>query len=440
MRTMKSDWRMSEVSTYRIDQHDSAVRSHIYRLLIALFVLLILFLSFMPIRNTLKGRPKDYDTWYNVGQAVLRGGDIYHKGPDGSFEFMYPPTAAVLLAPASALGQDPLIVVLDFINVAAWVASVLMGAYLITGQALRQHPLLYLVPTVCTAPYVWDIYLLGQVNLLLLALLLGAFVFLRLKRECGAGALIALAAGIKAFPILSIAYLVYRRHWNAALFTIVFLVVFLVLLRAPFRGFQRNLQDIKTWNQGRALHYDENSIAQRPGRGYSWRNHSLLAVANRLLRPVAALEEPDKSHYVNFANLSFNNINLIVAVVGLGLCFFDATSMPRYAQRNGESDSIELAMLLLMILMFSPLSFTYFYVWLLYPLMVALHIVLSTPRASRGRMLSLAWFVAALALLSPNLTWFSRTQAMGAHLWTCPALLFGFGWKLRQLKTTSVPL
>ncbi len=267
-------------------QSDSAARSRTYGVFIGLFVLLSLFFSFVPVHNSLKNRTKDYDLWYNVGKIVLRGGDIYQKGADGYFQFMYPPTAAVLLAPVSALGQNPLIVVLDVINVVAWMGSVLMGVYLITGRAVRQHPLLYLVPTVCTAPYVWDIYLLGQVNLLLLALMLGAFVCLRLRREWGAGALIALAVGLKAFPILSIAYLVYRRHWTAVLSTIVFLVAFLVLLPAPFRGFQRNLQDLKTWTQGMAFHYDGNSIAQRPRRGYSSKNHSLLAVANRLLRPV----------------------------------------------------------------------------------------------------------------------------------------------------------
>ncbi len=413
---------------------DSAARSRTYWVFIGLFILLSLFFSFVPIRNTLNNRLKDYDHWYSVGEIVLRGGDIYQKGADGLFQFMYPPTAAVLLAPVSALGRYPLIVVLDFINTAAWVGSVLMGIYLITGRALRQHPLLYLVPTVCTAPYVWDIYLLGQVNLLLLALMLGAFICLRHKREWGAGALIALAVGIKAFPLLSIAYLVYRRHWNATLSTIVFLVAFLVVLPTPFRGFQRNLQDLKTWSQGMALHYDEHSIAQRPARAYTWKNQSLLAVANRLLRPVAALDKRNKSPYVNFANLSFNRINLIVVIVGLGLCLFYVTSMPGYAQRTGESDSIEFAMLLLMILMFSPLSFTYFYVWLLYPLMVALHIVLSTSWPSRERTLRSAWFAAALVLLSLNLPWFNRAQALGAQLWMCLMLLFGLGWRLRQLK------
>src|SRR6185436_2825691 len=116
-------------------------------------------------------------------QVVLQGGDIYDKGGGKAFLFMYPPTAAVLLAPVSALGQIPLIVFLGLVNSAAWVASVLLSVYLATGKMFRQHPLLYLVPVACTAGYVWNIYLLGQVNLLLLACLLGAFACLRQRRD-----------------------------------------------------------------------------------------------------------------------------------------------------------------------------------------------------------------------------------------------------------------
>jgi hypothetical protein len=49
--------------------------------------------------------------------------------------------------------------------------------------------------------YVWSSYHLGQPNLVLLALMLGAFVALRAKREVLAGGLIAVAAAIKAFPV-----------------------------------------------------------------------------------------------------------------------------------------------------------------------------------------------------------------------------------------------
>jgi Glycosyltransferase family 87 len=128
---------------------------------------------------------------------------------------------------------------------------------------------------------------IGQPNLLLLALMLTAFVCLRSGKEWTAGALVALASAIKAFPLLAIGYLAYRRHWKATVSTLVFLILLLIVVPSPSRGIRRNLEDLQTWTQG-MLRYDAQSISQRPQRGFSYANQSLVAVAHRLLRPVNA--------------------------------------------------------------------------------------------------------------------------------------------------------
>jgi len=411
-----------------------------YKLLIIIFAVAIVGFSVLPVCNYFRSHThdhtKDYGRYYQIGQTALHHGDIYIKGGDEMFQFMYPPPAAVCFAFLSALGLLPFIGTLVLVNSAAWVSSVFLSVYLTTGKALRQHSLLYLIPTACCAPYIWDIYLLGQPNLLLLACMLGAFTCLQLKKEWCAGALIAAAVSIKAFPILSIAYLVYRRHWKATLFTLAFMFFFLVLLPAPLRGFQRNLQDLKTWSEGMVFHYDANSIAQRPSRGYSWENQSLIAVANRLLRPVDAFRDKNKPRYVNLVNLEFKYVNSIIVIIGLGFCLFYIISMPRYTRRTMLSNSIEYAMLLLLILLFTPLSFTYFYVWLLYPLMVVLNILLTTPFPSREWNKTLTWFMVCLLLLCFTLPvpGFNRLGALGNTFWACVLLLVGLGWKLRKLK------
>ncbi|MDE1890687.1 MAG: DUF2029 domain-containing protein [Planctomycetota bacterium] len=406
-----------------------------YKLLIILFSFTIVGFSLLPVCNYFRNHTKDYGKYYQIGQITLHGGDIYFKNKGETFQFMYPPTAAVLLAPLSALGLLPLIVILGFTNSASWIVSVFLSVYLTTGKTLQQHPLLYLVPTVCCMPYVWNTYLLGQPHLLLLVCMLGAFVSLRMKNEWCAGMLIAFAAAIKAFLILAIVYLVYRRHWKATLSTLAFLFFFLVLLPVPLRGFQRNWQDIRTWTNGMALHYEADSIAQRPSRGYSWKNQSLIAVTKRLLRPVRAFQSKSKSYYVNFVTLKFKYVNVIIVIIGF--CLFYVTSMPHYAQRTAHTDLIEYAMLLILILIFTPLSFTYFYIWLLYPLTVAFNILLTARNPSTGRNAILIWFSVCLILLGfmfpvPGFDWF---EAIGNTFWACVLLLGGLGWKLRRLST-----
>src|SRR4029453_5148215 len=133
--------------------------------------------------------------------------------------------------------------------------------------------------------YIWSSYHLGQPNLVLLALRVGAFVPLRAKREIVAGGLIAFAAAINAFPVLAIVYLVYRRYWKAAASLVAIIAFLLLILPVPFGGFERAWRALEKWSAG-MLKYSEVTVVQRPMRSYTWKNQSLVGVTNRLLRHV----------------------------------------------------------------------------------------------------------------------------------------------------------
>src|SRR6267154_5356910 len=146
---------------------------------------------------------------------MLAGQEIFFVR-SGKYDFMYPLPCALFLGGASLLGQGGLIFLLVAINSVAWFYSAKLSAILATGHQCATNLWLYVVPSLLVIVYIWSTYHLGQPNLVLLALMLGAFVALRAKRELIAGALIAVAAAIKAFPIIAIVYLVYRRYWTAA--------------------------------------------------------------------------------------------------------------------------------------------------------------------------------------------------------------------------------
>ena len=109
-----------------------------------------------------------------------------------------------------------------------------------------------------------------------------------------------------------------------------------------------------------------------PAGDYTWENQSLIGVNNRLLRHVnadAASAEPQPV-YVNFADLSFRIVNTIIISVALALGLLFVTLMPQRGMRTSDIDSIEFALLLLLMLMVTPLSFGYFYSWLMLPFAV----------------------------------------------------------------------
>ena len=352
-----------------------------------LFIVTAITFTLLPfVRFLHSGTDMDYRTWFQAGQTVLQGGEIYPHAQ--IFPFMYPPTCALLLALPAFFGKAAMILILSSLNTVAWILCIRFSSALMSEQRAQNTPIV--VATFIVMPFVWSSYHLGQPSLVLLALMLGAFLSLRHGRETLAGALVALAVAIKAFPLLAIFYFIYRRYWMAAISLVIALVILLFLLPIPFRGWHQSLNDARDWQRG-MLHYEQGGIAQRPARGYTWKNQSIFGLANRLLRRVSVDEEPDPLAYANLADLDFRTVNIVImgSALLLGLSF--VVAMPR--QRAPEGDAREFAALLSLILIFTPLAFGYLFVWLMFPLALLTKRSLEVPA-------SLIWLLIALALLT----------------------------------------
>jgi hypothetical protein len=400
------------------------------RLLLLVFIITAVVFSALPFLRFLRGGTTfDYKLWYQTGQHVLAAHEIYFFR-SGKYDFMYPPPCAVFLAAASLLGQGGLILLLVMINSVAWFCSARLSAFLAGCENGARNVWLCLVPSLVVIVYIWSSYHLGQPNLVLLALMVGAFVALRAKREILAGGLIAVAAAIKAFPLLAIVYLLYRRYWTAAASLVATLLFLLLILPAPFRGYERAWRDLEKWSAG-MLKYSETSVGQRPMRSYTWKNQSLVGVSNRLLRHVDAdaASAPHQPVYVNVVDLQFPVVNAIVITVAVLLGVGLIAVMPHCAMRTAESDAIEFALLLLLILMITPLSFGYFYSWLMLPLAVITQRVL----AGKGSAI-LWWSLPALALLALGLPFLRRAQLYGNTFFATLLLFIGLSIELVRCK------
>ena len=405
-------------------------RSRAASSLVLLFVVTAAVFSVLPILRYLRGHTIfDYELWYATGKHVLAGDEIYFFRA-GKYDFMYPPACALFLAGASVLGQGGLIFLLVAINSAAWFFSAKLSAVLARADRSATNPWLCLIPSLLIIVYIWSSYHLGQPNLVLLALMVGAFVALRAECEIVGGGLIAVAAAIKAFPVLGIIYLVYRRYWKAAISLVATLVFLLLILPAPFRGFERAWHDLEKWSAG-MLKYSEVTVGQRPMRSYTWKNQSLIGVSNRLLRRVDAdaASAPHKPVYVNLADLGFPVVNAIIISAALALGIVFIAVMPDRDMRTAESDAIEFALLLLLMLMLTPLSFGYFYSWLMLPFAVITQRVL----IEKGSAV-LWWTVPALALLALGLAFPRGAQLYGNTFFATLLLFIGLSIELLRCR------
>jgi alpha-1,2-mannosyltransferase len=481
----------------------------------------MLVFSAFPIANLALGyATKDYGLWYQVGLAVRMGLDVYPRPETGRlFPFMYPPSAAAMLAWVSMLGRTGSLLALVLVNSAAWLASIALSVWLAVKPGERRHPLVVILPSLAIIVLVHNIYLLGQPNLLLLALLLGAFACLQRGHQIGAGALVATAAAIKAFPIMALGYLIYRRMWAASAATVAVLAAWLLIAPLPFRTPVQAVDDVVVWSKGMLFTYNSYGIAQRPFRSYSYKNQSIMALSHRLLRDVPADGEailsrrakeaygsarpikgiapidpstdlltflkphaqtsPDSTQTknaqaghlpaigahiedggtttanadrfprwddalqgalpalrnawrVNLLDLSFRSVTAVTLAAIVGLCLFVVAMLPRSSRRTRQTDAIEYAIVILLTVMFSPLSFNYAYVWLIYPMTIGLHLVISEPSVAPAHRIKIAWIAAvflipALAIPVPLLA-----QAYGNLFVPALLLLFGLGAMLHK--------
>ncbi|MDQ6940346.1 MAG: hypothetical protein M3119_09350, partial [Verrucomicrobiota bacterium] len=109
--------------------------------------------------------------------------------------------------------------------------------------------------------------------------------------------------------------------------------------------------------------------------------------------------------------------------------------MPRRRRRTEETDAIEFALLILLLLLFTPLAFGYLFVMLLFPFTVILQRLLSEP--SRA-----LWICSALALflLTLSVPFQVTAQSYGNYFFATLLLFLGLAaelWKLKRAGLTS---
>jgi glycosyl transferase family 87 len=377
------------------------------------------------------GKTKDYPLWFWAGQQVLQGGDLYPHDSHTTFAFLYPPAAAILLAIPAWFGKIPLYLALSLLNaVAWWMTAQLSNA--MTGDGKAAGPWLAALPSIAMISFTFDMFDLGQPNLVLLAMMLWGFWLLQHDRPWSSGSLFALATAVKVFPVAVLPYLVWRRQWASVASMVVFLAVFLIAIPTPIRGFQHNVSELKTWYQGMVGSSSEAGFGQREDQNWSWMNQSLISLTHRLTRPVDYNQDNPNSApaYMNLLNLDFKTANWVVlgisALIGLGFI----AVMPQASRRTPRSDAEELGLLFCLMTIASPLARQYYFIWLFFPLTVLIHRAAYDPR---GAVRKATWAVLALSALLVCLSlpvFPHELQAYGNNFLATALMAGTLGWYL----------
>jgi hypothetical protein len=365
------------------------------------------FSSYYAAANALRMNP--FANIYD--QEVLRAGGaqagVYFPP---QITYPYPLPFAYLLIPLAFLPFSTAAIVFFYINLAIWIACILLMAreirYLL-GGALRGPSAALSSPTSLRANLISDpapIFALavsccvllvcqplshganlGQITFFVLLPLALIPWLTRRRHERWVGAMIALAALFKIIPALLFAYLLLRRRWQA-LFTALGVVIAVMLASVALLGWN-NVYDLVPLLFSKEIGL--NSFAH---------NQALLAP---LLNGIAAMDQA-----LGARLRPLNYLGLGALALGVGIVLWRTWKPGLMSQQKAEQENVAYAVALCAFVSLEPVVWDHYYVWPLIGALLLLAILIrdylgaTASRQRRPIALLLAGLILAIALIN----------------------------------------
>jgi alpha-1,2-mannosyltransferase len=325
------------------------------RLLPLLAIVVTALLGWLQWRGVRGGIWVDLDVYVMGARNLLEGGDLYADATAVDLRFTYSPFAAALFVPLAFLPIGVARAMLTVLSLAALLVTISVVA---RRLELRPWATVWLVVAAAALEPVLRNLLLGQVNLVLMALVIVDLLVLPARWR---GLLIGFAAGIKLTPGVFIVYFVLRKDWPSLGRSAIGLAVSVVVgwALAP-------ASSVAFWGGG-FLGLGKFG----PDAVVGTDNQSLLAAALRLLgRPELPL-----------------GAQTAIALAGIAL----GAAAARRSLRDPGSNSEVAAVAWIAIggLLASPVSWSHHWVWILVALAV---FTARRQRVSSGLVVFLFWF------------------------------------------------
>ena len=330
----------------------------------------------------------------------LAGGNVYDYWQEdvinGTLGYTYPPFASVLMAPIGALPWD----VAKWTHITAMWGCLIISTYWLLAPLLRRHRIPLWIGMCVAGCFIVAVEPIretisfGQVNLMLIVLVLGDMLFLVNRGSRLAGVGIGLATAIKLTPGIFIIYLLVTRRWRAAAGSAVAAAAVSLLSFAVDPRMSIRFWLITAWDSGRVGHNDNTS------------NQSIAGFLARMYDP---------GEYPQWLWLL-----LVAAAVGYG--------MWRAAKAARQGDEIAgLTITGIVGILMSPVSWTHHIYWIVPALLIILDVMATGWRSLSKRRLW-AYGILALATWGPfmySFVWLFAEEP-GKH-WD-----HGFAWAMAE--------
>lgn len=355
------------------------------RIAIATIYALVMLVTLAEVGRSLARVDRlDYTCYPQVGELVLAGRNPYEPACSTWPPFFLVPAAALALAARVSPGGTLLVWQLASV-LAAWGTLRLLARCFEDGGAgltfwPRSPDRLAFVSAGVVVPFLFSARLFqdnlqhGQINIILLFLCMLAFVLFRERRPIPGGFALALAASLKAVPVLLLGYLTYKRAWRALGWTVGFLVLLNVAIPMVSFGPEKVATQWHAWRTVAA------TVMATPATHYP--DQALLSALERLLTVEGGETNPVRPAIAAWSIATVVRIFWIVAALAalsLALAFRRNPRDLRDPRCAGEFAICLGAMTLV-----SPLAWAAHFVTLVAPAALVWRVLRQLPRGARG--------------------------------------------------------
>lgn len=297
--------------------------------------------------------------WRHQVLQLFQGENIYER-----MIFPNPPIMPIALYPLMTMPKVAGAVTWYFLKVAMTAVSAWLCFRMVRDNDLPLRSYIQAgILLLSLRPILSDLHH-GNINLLILFLIVLSLYAWRNGYDLLAGLVLALAISFKVTPALFLPYFVYKRSWRTVASCALGMGIFLVIIPSLVIGPEFNIQCLTSWWH----HIISPYVTRAEVKGPAEINQSLSAVLTRLLATTQVKGKYDPQLMVNLVNWEPRLVGLMVKGVMVGLVGLLAVFC-RTPTRNRFDPRLlgEFGLVVLTMLFVSERSWKHHYVTMLLP-------------------------------------------------------------------------
>jgi hypothetical protein len=207
-------------------------------------LLALLLLAAIAYQTRIRHEMIDFVTWRQSVVRAINAEPLY-RAEDGHYRFKYFPAFALMMAPFGALDENSGKMLWFALSIAFLAALLYWSIDALPDRRRSKRALLWITFALMAKFYAHEL-VLGQVNLMLGALLLAALVAIRTGRSLLSGALVGFAVFIKPYALILVPWLLVTQRGSAAASAGLVVASGLIMPAAVY-GWSGNLELLRGW-------------------------------------------------------------------------------------------------------------------------------------------------------------------------------------------------